>query len=212
MKKLFDMENPFMRTLAMAADLLILNLLTLVLCLPVVTAGPAVIAMNSIIIKLVRNEEGYIVKPFFRAFKENFKTGALLSVLLLVTAGFLFADYLAALAYVPIMRVGVIAIGVIVMAIAFYVFALAARYDNKLGATLKNAAVLAVGYFPRTLVMVLFAAVLWVGGIYIYRIGVPLLLLFGLSLPCYVNVLLMNKIFRRMDGDDEKGRENIGEK
>ena len=213
LKKLFDLENPLMKALTTAADLLILNFFTLMLCLPVVTAGAAVTAMNSIIIKMVRGEETYIVKPYFRAFKANFKQGTLLGLIVLAATGFLYLDYLASLAYIPVMRAGIIAIGVIVLAIAFYAFALTARYENKLGTTLKNAAALAVAYFPRTLAMVLFTAVLWVGGVHFYRIGVPLLLLFGFSLPCYMGALLMNAVFKKLDekNNDER-REGTDDK
>ena len=213
MNKLFDLDNPFMKALSTAADLILLNVLTVVMCLPIITAGGAITAMNSIVIRMVRNEESYIIKPFFRAFAANFKTGAVLSVILVIAAGFLYVDYLAALVYIPAMRAGIIAIGVILLAIAFYVFALNARYENKLKNTLKNASALAVGYFPRTLLMVLFTAALWVGCIHFYRFGVPILVLFGLSLPCYVNCLLMNPVFKSLDDRNEiQRKDDVDEK
>jgi uncharacterized membrane protein YesL len=67
-----------MKALTVAADLLILNLLTLVLSLPLITLGPAVTAMNDIVIHIVRGEEGYTVKPYFQSFKANFKKCGLL--------------------------------------------------------------------------------------------------------------------------------------
>lgn len=204
MRKIFSMDSPIMKALSIAADLLILNIFTLVLCIPLVTIGPAVTAMNDIVIRLVRGEESYIVKPYFRAFKENFKNGALMSLILVVSAGFLYLDYLAATTYIPIMRVGIIAIGVIILAIAIYVFAIMARYENTFGGTLKNAAALAVGFFPRTVFMVVCTVGFWVVCVHFYNIGVPLLLLFGLSLPCYVNILLLNGVFRKLDGEDVK--------
>ena len=42
--RIFDMENPLMRTLGAICDLLVLNLLTLLCSLPVVTAGAAITA------------------------------------------------------------------------------------------------------------------------------------------------------------------------
>lgn len=203
MKKIFRSDSPVMKALTIAADLLVLNLLTLILSLPLVTMGPAVIAMNDIVIHIVRGEEGYTVKPYFQAFKANLKQGMLLSLIIVVAAGLLFADYLAALAFIPIMRVPIMAIGVIILSILFYAFGLFARYENTFGATLKNAAMLAVGNFPRTLFMVICAVGLWVVCINFYRFGIPVLLLFGFSLPCYVNILLLNGVFRKLDGDED---------
>lgn len=199
MRKIFDDENPVMKALAVAADLLVLNILTLLCCLPVVTAGPALTAMNDILIHMVRKEEGYIIKPYFRSFAANFKKGLVMGLLFLAAAALLYFDYLAALTYAPMLRYGIAAIAVILFAVATYAFALLSRYENMLGATLKNAVKLAVGFFPRTLGMVVFAAAFWVLAIRFYRIGAPLLLLFGLTLPGYVSVLLMNGIFPQIE-------------
>lgn len=207
MKKLFHSDSPVMKALTIAADLLILNILTILLSIPLVTMGPAIIAMYDIVIRLVRGEEGYTIKPFFQAFAANFKKGMLFSLVLIVSAGLLYVDYLAALAFIPPMRVGIIAIAIIVLAIAFYAFALQARYENTFGATLKNAAILAIAHFPKTLFMVVCAIGLWVVCIQFYQFGIPVLLMFGLSVPCYINVLFLNRVFRKMDGEEEEDEE-----
>ena len=211
MRKIFKSDSPIMRALTIAADLLILNLLTMVLCIPIITMGPAVIAMYDIVIHIVRGEEGYTVKPYFQSFKANFKQGMILGLILVAAAGILYLDYLAAQMYIPIMRAPIIAIGVIILAIAFYAFGMLARYENTLRGTMKNAAMLAVGNFPRTLFMVICAVGLWLICIHFYKFGIPILLLFGLSLPCYVNILLLNGVFRKLDGEEEPEDEEEGE-
>ena len=69
------MDSPFMRFLSVLADLMILNFLTILCCIPVVTAGASFTAMHYVLIKMVRNEEGYIAKSFFHAFKQNLGQG-----------------------------------------------------------------------------------------------------------------------------------------
>lgn len=211
MKKIFGSDSPIMEALTIAADLLILNLLTMVLCIPIITMGPAVTAMNDIVIHIVRGEEGYTVKPYFRSFKANFKQGMILGLILVAAAGILYLDDLAAQMYIPMMRAPIIAIGIIILVIAFYAFGLLARYENTLRGTMKNAALLAVGNFPRTLFMVVCAVGLWLVCIHFYQFGIPILLLFGLSLPCYVNILLLNGVFRKLDGEEEPKDEEEGE-
>jgi hypothetical protein len=59
--------------------------------------------------------------------------------------------------------------------------------------------------------MVVCSIGLWLLCINFYKFGIPVLLLFGLSLPCYVNILLLNGVFRKLDGDedeDEEGEES----
>ena len=199
MKKIFDMDNPLMQALSVAADLLALNILALLCCLPVVTAGAGITAMNDLVIHMARQEETYLVKPFFRSFRANFKQSTLLWLLILAAASLLYFDYHAAAVYAPMLRYPIAAIGVMLLAIAMYAFALLSRYENSVFGTLKNAVSLAIGFFPRTLGMVVFTVAFWVLAIHFYRFGVPVLILFGLSLPCYVCALLLRGVFDQLE-------------
>ena len=199
MKKIFDMDNPLMQALSVAADLLALNILALLCCLPVVTAGAGITAMNDLVIHMARQEETYLVKPFFRSFRANFKQSSLLWLLILAAASLLYFDYHAAAVYAPMLRYPIAAIGVMLLAIAMYAFALLSRYENSVFGTLKNAVSLAIGFFPRTLGMVVFTVAFWVLAIHFYRFGVPVLILFGLSLPCYVCALLLRGVFDQLE-------------
>ena len=69
MGKLFNIDSPVMRFLGKVADLMILNLVTLLCCIPVVTIGASLTAMHYVLLKMVRNEESYIVRSIFKSFK-----------------------------------------------------------------------------------------------------------------------------------------------
>lgn len=203
MKWFFDMNNPVMRTLSMIADVVVLNLLTLVCSLPILTAGAALAALNDACIRLVRSEDGELARDYFRAFRANFKNATLLWLLFLAAVGLIYFDYLAALTYVPQFRAGIFAVALIVLAIAFYAFALLTRYDNSLWATLKNAARLTVGFFPRTLVMLVFAVAFWLACFHWFSFGSLILLLAGLSLPVYVNAVMLDGVFRKLENSSQ---------
>ena len=197
------MENPIWQGLGVIADMLILNLLTVVFSLPVVTAGAAVTAMNSVVIRMLRGEEGTgVTRCYFHALRQNLKSGILLGLGLLLAAGLLYFDYLAASSFVPPLRFAIAAIGVLLLALAIYAFALLSRYENSLFGTLKNAAALAVAYFPKTLGMLCFCAAFWLLCIHFIRWGAPILLMFGLSLPCYVCVILMKPMFDLLEKEN----------
>ena len=183
MRQIFDMDNPLMRTLSMVADLLILNVLTMVCSLAVVTAGPALTALYDRALAMARQEDTYIIKPFFRAFKLNLKKGMLAEV------------------YVPLLRPVIAGIAVLVLAVLEYAFALLARYENTLGGTLKNAVSLAIIYFPRTLAMVVFTLALWLLCVQYMSWGSLVLLICGVSLPAFVNALLLNSVFAKLEAD-----------
>ena len=201
MRWLFDMENPVMRALSTTADLIMLNLLTILCCLPVVTVGAALPALNTAAIKIVRGEETAPVKDYFRAFRVNFKKGTVLGLIFLLVFAVLIVDYLAAGNAVSILRPVIAAIALLVLMLGQYAFAMLARYENTLRGTLKNALLLSIGYFPRTLAMAVFAAALWLLAIQFLRYGAPILFLFGFSLPCYVTVLLLRKVFDHLENN-----------
>ena len=204
------MENPLWQGLSVVGDMMLLNLLTLLCCVPVFTMGAAFTAMNDVVMRIIRQEDSGILRNYARAVRQNLKTGSLVGILLLLAAGLLYFDYLCALAYAVPFRYGVAAITVLLLALAMYVFALLARYENGLGATVRNAVLLAVGYFPQTLGMVCFFVAFWLLGIRYYRIGAPILFLFGFSLPCYVCALLLRKAFDRME-EEQKQHDQEGD-
>ena len=196
------MENPVMQALSIAADLLALNLLTLLCCLPVVTAGAAWAALHDVTHKIVLREETYPHRMFMPAFRANLKNGIPLGLLFLGAAGVVILNYLAASATLPPLRFLSAALLLLLLAIGNYAFALTARFENTLTETLKNAVRLAIGCFPRTLWMVVFETALYICSIHFYTIGVPILFLFGFSLPCYVCALLYSPVFKELEEKD----------
>ena len=70
MNRLFDADNKLNRFLAKVFDCGILSVLWIVCSIPVFTMGAATIAMYTVTLKMVKNEEGAIVRSFFKAFRE----------------------------------------------------------------------------------------------------------------------------------------------
>lgn len=209
LRAFFDENNPVMQALSVAADLIVLNLLAILCALPIVTAGASYAALCAVCRKLVRGEDGYLFRDFFRAFKSNLKDGSILGTVLLLCTLVLFVDWRLAAATVPVLRAAVGAAGFCLLAVALYAFPILSRYDQPLRATVKNAALLSVGYFPRTAGMVLCTAGLWFLASTVLILTV-LLPLFGLSLPCYVCALLCDPILDRLEGRDYGSRESGG--
>lgn len=70
MNRLFSLDNPFMQFLSKVCDLLILNVIFILSCIPFITIGASLAALNSISLKLVRREDPYIVKGFSRHLRQ----------------------------------------------------------------------------------------------------------------------------------------------
>lgn len=191
MKKIFDMDTPLMRGLSTAADLLVLNLLTLLCCLPLVTLGPALTALADGCFHIAAEEGDTVAGDFFRTFRSSFRRSFPFGLILFFAAVLLYLNYLAAVAYIPTMRFTSAALAVLLLALALYTFALLARRGEGWFGCVKNAAALAVLHAPRTALMLLVWLGLWTLGIVYIRHAAPVLLMFGLSLPGYVCAVLM---------------------
>ena len=67
----FSLDSKFMQVMSRVADLIILNVIYLVTCLPVVTIGAASTALYTVCFRLGTAREGSLVKGYFRAFRDD---------------------------------------------------------------------------------------------------------------------------------------------
>lgn len=70
-----------------------LSVLWIVFSIPVITLGGATIAVFDVTLRMVDDEEGYVAHQFVKAFKQNFKTGILYGVLLLLCCYAVWLDF-----------------------------------------------------------------------------------------------------------------------
>ena len=56
-----------------AADLVVLNLLFVITCIPIITIGTATCSMYTYLIRSIRGDERPLAKSYFKLFAENFK-------------------------------------------------------------------------------------------------------------------------------------------
>lgn len=61
-----------MKIMMLITNLVCLNVLWLICCLPVVTAGAATTAMYCVVFQYITKQDDGVLKPFFKAFQENF--------------------------------------------------------------------------------------------------------------------------------------------
>lgn len=206
MGKLFDLDSPVMRILSRAADLIILNLLVLVTIIPIITIGASLSALHYVLIKMVRNEENYIFKMYFKAFKENFKKATLLwLILLVVIAVFVFDFYIMAFSGMVFpwpLVVGVFAVGIILFMAGMYVFPMQARFENTIWGTLRNSFFIMILNLPKSVLM-LIVYVIPVLLFLVSAYAVPFLIMFGVSLPSLAAVYLYRKVFARFEPQEE---------
>ena len=90
---LFD--NPVVNGIGRIADFVVLNLLWVLCSIPIITIGASTTALYTVMLKIVKNEEGYLVKGFFKAFRENFKQSTVIWLVFLALGIVLLVDFSA---------------------------------------------------------------------------------------------------------------------
>ena len=78
MSSFFNMDSPVMRFLSRLCDLMILNILCLICCIPIVTIGASITALYSVTLKMVKGEDSYIAKGFFDTIPKSIDEAAYL--------------------------------------------------------------------------------------------------------------------------------------
>ena len=80
----YNQDSKFWHFATLVADFILLNLLFVVLCIPVVTIGPAVSALIHTTLKLSEDENRTIIKPFWNEFQRDITKKMVLWIVYLV--------------------------------------------------------------------------------------------------------------------------------
>ena len=199
---IFEEGSPFQRFLNKMADLLILNIITMLMCLPIITAGAALTAMHYVLLKMVRGEEGYILKSFFRSFKREFRQATVLWILYVALAALMASNLVLVLQgsgrYPIWLPSSIVVVAVLELMFMIYTFAMLSRFDDTIYHTLLNAVTLTFAELPRSLEM---AVITLVPLIAFFRVSIllPVLILFGLSVPGYACAMIYDPVFRKIE-------------
>lgn len=203
MKHLFSIDNKFFGVMTRIADLLILNFLFLICCLPLITIGASTSALYSVTLKMSRNEEPYIFKGFLKAFKENFKCSTIVWIIflfigLILSADFFFTNIISSNELSNVLRILITGLAIIEFIMFSYAFPIIAKFYNTTGNYLKNSFLMAICHLPFTLGIFAINAIpiaCFLVGSYVIAFGTVFYMFIGFSLSAFINSFLFNKVF-----------------
>lgn len=206
----FNMDNPFFRFVNRIADMIVLNVIFLVSCVPIFTIGPALTALYYVAINTWGREDGYIFKMYIKSFKENFKQSTVMWLILLAVGVVLSVDVWYWVSqwkltgtgiYKPLTVVSVVMLMVYLMIFTF-VWPLLAKFSNSNLGTIKNALAMVLTHVPETiLIWAIFALVAF--AVYIVSFARIAVFFIGVSLIAYFQALVFRHIFKPYLGEEE---------
>lgn len=207
MGNIFNLDSKFMQGANKFADLMILNIITVICCLPIFTIGAAMTAMHNVLLKIYRGEENYIVRQYFKSFKENFKQATVIFFLYVLIIVFLIADFLLindGIVQMPKFIKYVLYIVTALTAISYvWVFPIQSRYVNKIKTTIRNTMVISISNILYSIMMLLFTLIPLLA-VYYFEIMIPVVFLFGFTVPGILQTILYSRVFDKLEGIDRK--------
>ena len=246
MGRFFDIESPLMRGLTRLADVMWLNILTLIFAVPFILEqifflgpaigpimtegatfdydiflngilwawlfgiifssilGPACTAMHYVLLKMVRDEDSYITKSFFKSFKENFKQGLILQIIKFAIGGVIVFDFFMLRRNGSIISYVILGMGVILYIAGLYVFPILSRFINNTRTTIKNSFLMAIIALPKSIAMAVISLVPAVVLYFFDMKALPIIVLVGVAGPSYLNAMLYNETFKRFEPKEEE--------
>lgn len=207
--RIFNPNNSLFQGISKVLDVMVLSILWVLLCIPLITLGPATTALYYSTVKCLRRGERAPYANFFHCFRTNFKIGAPAGLLLIVGAVLLLLEHNllvrmamggsdgAVMLYYAFCLLAVVLVGM-----ACYVFPVLSRFTYNLWGLLALSGQLALRHLPTTLLLgLLHLAAAWVY-INFWIFLLPLICLPVLT--ALISSLLLERIFRKYTPMDEE--------
>ena len=198
---MFKYDSGLMTFLGKVTDIVILNLLTLLCCLPIVTIGASITAAHYTALKMHRDTDNYVLRNFFRSFKTNLLQSTLIWIIWVVVAGLSLFAYLSypEEGIGTVLKIVMCSMLIFIAMTTMWLFPLQSRFVNKIGITIRNSFFFSCRYIFRTLLML----VITVAFVLLWFVLSPslywIVILFGISIPVYLCAMLYNKVFEKLE-------------
>lgn len=207
MQSIFNSDNPLFQLCEKIFQLMILNFLTLVCCIPIITSGASITALYCCTFKLLQEQESHIIKCFFKSFKENIKQSIVITLILVLSAFILLYDLYftqfiqhSSETVNTILLYCFIILAILYIMISLYVYPLLAKFYNSTFNILRNAFFISIRHILYTalfLVITYFPLVLS----FMYLEFLPPVLTFytliGISVMAYIKSYFYELVFNK---------------
>ena len=199
---MFRVNGPVMQKLTKLCYILYAHILAVACCIPVITAGAGFTALEYVLLKISREEEGAITKDFFHSFKENFKQGMVMGIVYFGVAFFLLYDFYflqhQETGMNSVMMVATLAVALLLVLNMAWGFVLLSRYKNTAFQTMKYAFSFCIVHIGPTIVML--AVVIIPIALATLSVQIlPYAMIIGPVLSGYIRPKLYGKVFEQVE-------------
>ena len=190
--KLFSMDGKFLETFNKITDLVTLNILWLLCCIPIITIGASTSALYQVTLQIAENRDSYITKEFFKAFRENFRQATIVWLAVIVTGFVLLSDMSVILGLIFMILI-------LLFAGSMYFFPVIAYFRNSTKKIFSNSFRLAFSNLRTTFQLFLIGLIPALVMILFHEriiIGTFLLIVIVPALSVFCKSVLLSKLFK----------------
>ena len=208
MSRFFNPDNPVMEFIAKIFDLVILNLIFIFSCVPIITIGASTSALSYVTLKMVRGEDPYIWRNFWKSFRQNFKQGTLVWIFSILIFIFLRMDFYIInsqnTSLFAVVRILLWIVCAVALSVFLYVFPVISHFVCTTKQALKNALLMTFGHLPYTLMMLALAGLLLFlcsSSSKLFAMIVVLSGICGFSVVSFVYSIMFDRIFQKYESE-----------
>ena len=162
MTNIFNSDKPLFKLCEKIFYLSVLNLLTIICCIPLITIGASISALYCCTFKILQDEEPHIIKLFFKSFKNNFKQSTIVHLILLLIASLLLYDLYfthfivhTSYAFNTVLTYCFIIFSCLYLMASLYVYPLLAKFYNSTRNILRSAFFISIRHLLYTILLLL---------------------------------------------------------
>ena len=203
-RSLFDTDNFFMRVCEKILDLVTVNLIFLLTCLPIVTIGIAKMSLYQTLFVIKDSRRVKVTATYVQAFRKNWKIGFKLGLLELLIVGISLFDLMLFWRQetLPFQMLKATCIGLIIFASLLFlcVYPLAAKFEMTIKDLLQTSLIMVSLHFPWFFLMIsLLAAIIFFlsSSGFVLLLGFTLFVLVGFAALGFLQLPIMETIFNK---------------
>ena len=203
-RSIFDTDNFFMKICEKILDLVTVNLIFLLSCLPIVTIGIAKVSLYQTLFAIKGARRVKVTATYVQAFRKNWKVGFKLGLLELSIVGISLFDLLLFWKHetMPFQMLKATCIGVIIFAslLCLCVYPLAAKFEMTVKDLLQTGLIMVSLHFPWFfLIIALLATIIFFlsSSGFVLLLGFTLFVLVGFAALGFLQLPIMENIFNK---------------
>ena len=205
MASFFSPKSMGTKILTGLTNLIIVNLVFIITCIPLITIGASITALYRITVSIVAGDNPAVLREYFKSLKYNFVKSTLFFLLYLALGAFFgFEIYMVRTMMAENMQwVQYPAYFFIfaVFASACYAFPLIAWFEESFKQVLKNSLLIALTNLPFTIMQAVIAAVFILLVDYNYAIPLSFVCFMGIASIAWFYSLFLKRIFAKFGAD-----------